>query len=148
MEKEGFPGSSDGKESSCNAGHSGLIPGWGRCPEEGNGYPLQYSCLESPMDRGAWQATVHGVAKSQTQLKQLSIYAYICLNVSALCSILWLILGLKCVGLSPQNQNIILILCINMMGRKWYLMLKAFYKTLYCCTLKFSLPKKNIKTHL
>ena len=47
----------------------GLIPGWGRFPGEGNGNPLQYSCLENPMDRGAWQATVHGVTKSRTQLK-------------------------------------------------------------------------------
>ena len=47
----------------------GSIPGWGRFPGEGNGNPLQYSCLENPMDRGAWQATVHGVTKSRTQLK-------------------------------------------------------------------------------
>ena len=51
-----------GKESTCNAGNTGLIPGLGRSPGEGNGNPLQYSCLENPMDRGAWQATVHGVA--------------------------------------------------------------------------------------
>ena len=63
----GFPGSSDGKESVCNAGDLGSIPGLGRSPGEGNGNPLQYSCLESSMDRGAWRATVHGVAKSQTQ---------------------------------------------------------------------------------
>ena len=54
------------KESACNAGDVGLIPGSGRSPREGNGNPLQYSCLENPMDRGAWQATVHGVAGSQT----------------------------------------------------------------------------------
>ena len=64
----GFPGSSDGKESACNAGNLGLIPGSGKSPGEGNGYPLQYSCLENSMDRRAWQATVHGVANSQTQL--------------------------------------------------------------------------------
>ena len=64
----GFPGSSDGKESVCNAGDLGSIPGLGRSPGEGNGNPFQYSCLESSMDRGAWRATVHGVAKSQTQL--------------------------------------------------------------------------------
>ena len=52
-----------------------LIPGSGRSPEEGNGIPLQYSCLGNPIDRGAWWATVHGVAKSQTQLKQLSMHA-------------------------------------------------------------------------
>ena len=57
----GFPGGSVGKESACNAGDPGSIPGWGRSPGEGNGYPLQYSCLENPMDRGAWWATVHGV---------------------------------------------------------------------------------------
>ena len=59
---------SDGKESACNAEGLGSIPGLGRSPREGNGNPLQYSCLENPMDRGAWWATVHGVAKSQTQL--------------------------------------------------------------------------------
>ena len=56
-----FPGSSDGKESACNAEDPGLIPGSGRSPGERNGIPLQYSCLENPMDRGAWWATVHGV---------------------------------------------------------------------------------------
>ena len=60
--------SSDGKESVCNAGDLGSIPGSGRSPGEGNGNSLQYSCLENPMDRGAWQATVHVVAKSQTQV--------------------------------------------------------------------------------
>ena len=64
----GFPGGSDGKESSCNAGDLSLIPGLGRSLGKGNGYPLQYSGLENSMDRGAWQATVHGVVKSQTQL--------------------------------------------------------------------------------
>ena len=55
-----FPHSSVGKECACNAGDPGSIPGSGRSPGEGNGNPLQYSCLENPMDRGAWQATVHG----------------------------------------------------------------------------------------
>ena len=59
----GFLSGSGGKESACNAGHLGLIPGSGRSPGEGNGNPLQYSCLENPMDRGAWQATVHGVTR-------------------------------------------------------------------------------------
>ena len=61
-------GSSDGKESACNEGDPGLTPGSGRSPGEGNGYPLQYSCLENSMDRGAWRATVHKVAQSQTRL--------------------------------------------------------------------------------
>jgi len=59
-----FPGGSDSKESACSAGDLGLIPGLGRSPGVGNGNPLQYSCLENSMDRGAWRATVHGVAKS------------------------------------------------------------------------------------
>ena len=64
--KEGFPGGSGGKESACNAGGLGSIPGSGRSRGEGNVYPLQFSCLENPMDRGAWWNTVRGVAKSQT----------------------------------------------------------------------------------
>ena len=60
----GFLGGSVGKESACNAGYLGLIPGLGRSLEEGNGNLLQYSCLENPMDRGAWWDTVHGVAES------------------------------------------------------------------------------------
>ena len=65
----GFPGGSDSKESACNAGDPGSIPGSGRSPGEGNGYLLQYSCLENSMDGGAWQDTVHGVTKSQTRLR-------------------------------------------------------------------------------
>ena len=64
----GFPGGSDGKESAYNAEEPGSIPGWGRSPGERNGSPLQYSCLENPMDRGAWWATVYRVAESQTRL--------------------------------------------------------------------------------
>ena len=63
----GFAGGSDGNESAYNAGDSGSIPGSGRSPGEGNGYPLQYSHLDNSTDRGAWQATVHGVTKSWTQ---------------------------------------------------------------------------------
>ena len=63
-----FPGGSDGKASAYDAGDPGSIPGWGTSPEEGNGNPLQYSCLENPMDGGSWWAIVHGVAKSWTQL--------------------------------------------------------------------------------
>ena len=64
----GSPGSSNGKESACNAGDLGSIPGLGRSSGEGNGNALQYSCLENPMDRGAWRATVCGMAKSRTRL--------------------------------------------------------------------------------
>ena len=58
-----FPGGSDGKESACNAGDLSLIPGLGKSPGKGNGNPLQCSCLENPMDRGARGATVHGVTR-------------------------------------------------------------------------------------
>ena len=68
IERNGLPSGSDGKESACNVGDLGSIPGSGRFPREGNGYPLHYACLENPMDRGAWWATVHGVAESQTRL--------------------------------------------------------------------------------
>jgi len=64
----GFPDGSDGKESACNAGDRGLIPRLGRSPGKGNGNPFGFSCLENPMDRGAWLAIVHWVANSWTQL--------------------------------------------------------------------------------
>ena len=64
----GFPHGSVSKESASDVENPGSIPGLGRSPEEGNGNPLQYSCLENPLDRGAWWATVHRIAKSQTQL--------------------------------------------------------------------------------
>ena len=64
----GFPGGSDSKESACNVGDLGSVSGLGRSPEGGRGKPLQYSCLENPMDRGAWRAIVHGVTKSWTRL--------------------------------------------------------------------------------
>ena len=66
------PGGSDGKASVYNAGDPGSIPGLGRSPGEGNGNPLQDYCLENPMNRRAWQATVHGVAKSRTRLSDFT----------------------------------------------------------------------------
>ena len=66
--EKGFPHSLVSIESACNAGDLGSIPGLGRSPGEGNGNPVQYSCLENPMDRGAWQATVHGVARVRHDL--------------------------------------------------------------------------------
>ena len=62
-----FPGGPDGKESACNVGDWGLIPGSGRSPGEGNSYPFQYSYLKNFMDKGHWRAIVHGVAKSRTR---------------------------------------------------------------------------------
>ena len=71
-QKEGFPGGSNGKESASNAGDWGSVPGLGRSPGEGNGYPLQYSYLENSLERGAWRAIAHGIAKSHTQLTNAS----------------------------------------------------------------------------
>ena len=62
----GFPGGSDGQETTCNVGDLGSIPELEKFPGEGNGNPLQHSCLENSMDRGTWWAPVHGAAKSQT----------------------------------------------------------------------------------
>ena len=67
-----FPGGSEVKVSACNVGDLGSIPGLGRFPGEGNGNPLQYSCLENPIDGGAWWATVQGVAKSWTRLSDFT----------------------------------------------------------------------------
>ena len=72
----GFPCGSDSKESVCSAGDPGSIPGLGRSPGGGNGNPLQYSCLENPMDRGACRATVHGVTKSWTRLRNINNLRY------------------------------------------------------------------------
>jgi len=69
---QGFPDGSVVKNPPANAGDAGSIPGSGRSPEGGNGYPLQYSCLENPMDRGAWRAIVHGVTKESDMTEQLS----------------------------------------------------------------------------
>ena len=77
----GFSGNSDGKASAYNAGDPGLIPESGRSPGEGKGNPLQYSCLENPMDRGAWWATIHGVTKSRTRLSDFCVcvcFVYSC----------------------------------------------------------------------
>ena len=70
---KGYPGGSEFKESDCNAGDLGSIPGSGRSSGEGNGNPLQYSCLENPMDGEAWWAIVHGVTKSRTRLSDFKV---------------------------------------------------------------------------
>ena len=72
-----FPGGSDGKVSACNAGDLGSIPGSGRSYGEGNGNPLQCSCLENSVDGGAWWATVHGVAKSRMRLSDFTFTLYV-----------------------------------------------------------------------
>ena len=70
-------GGSEGKASACNAGDPGSIPGSGRSPGEGNGNPLQYSCLKNPNDRGVWQARVHGITKSQTRLSDFHFHCHV-----------------------------------------------------------------------
>ena len=86
----GFPAGSDGKESACNAENPGSIPGLGRSLGEGDDNPLQYSCLENPMDRGAWQAAVHGVANSQTWLSNsITTYSFDYLPGQYLFHALW-----------------------------------------------------------
>ena len=75
-----FPGGFNGEESACNVGDPGSVPGLGRSPGEGNGNPLQYSCLENPMDREAWQATIHRVSKGWTRL---SDFTFTLLGISA-----------------------------------------------------------------
>ena len=74
----GSPGVSDSKKSACNSGDPGSIPEYGRFPGEGNSYQLQYSCLENPMDREAWQAAVHRVAESWTRLSTREIWYPVC----------------------------------------------------------------------
>ena len=76
----GFPGGSDGKASACHVGDLGSIPGSGRSPGEGNGNPLQHSCLENPMDGGAWQARVYEVAKSRTRLSDFTFHFHLFLD--------------------------------------------------------------------
>ena len=76
-----FLGDSDSKDSVCNWEDLGLIPGLGRSPGEGNGYPIQYSCLENPMDKGAWWATIHGVTKSQTRLSDFHFHFSKCIKI-------------------------------------------------------------------
>ena len=78
----GFPGGSEVKASACNAGDLGSIPGLGRSPGGRHGNPLQYSCLENPLDGGAWWATVHGVAKNRTRLSDFVSSTYFCVDTS------------------------------------------------------------------
>ena len=106
-----FPGSSDGKESGCNAGDLGSIPGSKRSSGEGNVYPLQYSGLENSMDRVAWQATVHGIVKSQTQLSNFFSFLLRTIvnnSVELLAHVLWCLCVHACVWLFlrhiPRNE--------------------------------------------
>ena len=98
----GFPGGSDGKESACNSGYPGSIPGSERSPGEGNDNPLQYSCPENPMDRGAWWVIAHGITTSQIMTKRLNNKNF--LSPPKIRKFLWktAVLGL---GLSPGTRR-------------------------------------------
>ena len=95
----GYPGGSDSKESKSNAGDLGSIPGLGRSPGGGHGNPLQYSCLEKPMDRGAWQVTVHGNHKESDTTEPLSTAQYCLFSI-------WGLFGLKACGILASQPGI------------------------------------------
>ena len=126
-----FSGGSDRKESACNAGASGLITGLGRSSGEGNGEPVQYSCLENSMDRAGWWTSVHGIANRQTQLKWLAVslayilhiyvytlYTYICIYVSeSLCCTPGTTLKINYTSLQKKLRlSHILVSHLNLMG--------------------------------
>ena len=99
----GFPGGSEVKASAYDARDLGSIPGSGRSPGEGNGNPLQYSCLKNPMDRGAWWTTVHGVAESQTRLSDFT--SSVTLNSFPICVIMTIISFQKFLSIPNGNYN-------------------------------------------
>ena len=116
-----FPSGSDGKASVYNVGDLGSIPGLGRSPGEGNGNPLQYYCLENPMDSGAWQATVHGITKSQARLcdfTSLSLkHALEFHVVHSLAFALCYVLNSVAIVVGVQQCLIIVLICISLMTK-------------------------------
>ena len=110
--KPPIPGDSDGKESACNAGDSGSIPGLGRSTGGGHSYPLQYSCLENPMDRGAWWATVHGITKSWTRLSDFEVHIVLPVRVHGDINSMWLLIKLAHFSVSPL---VLRLLCRKVM---------------------------------
>ena len=106
----GLPRWLSDKEAACNAGDLGSIPGLGRSSGAGNGKPHQCSCLENPMDRGAWWATVHGVAESWTQVKQLSTHAcMVLLTIDCIFPIIFHVYGLDSFSFQILLNHILVI---------------------------------------
>ena len=135
-----FPCGSDGKDSTCNAGDLGLIPGLGRFPGQGNSYPLQYSGLENSMDRGAWQTTVHGAAKSQTQLNNFAIeLSLILVDQSELCKMSHLVkseesrLASSVLHTSDQRRDHI----VTQYHLRYLLLCQSY---MFSCYLRYLLP--------
>ena len=99
----GFVGGAGGTESACSAGDPGSIPGLGKSPGEGNDNPLQYPCLENPMDRGAWWATVHGVTKSQTRLSNSHSHIHFQISITGEKNIKAVIIHVSIIYLWPKE---------------------------------------------
>ena len=142
----GFPGDSVVKNPPANAGDAGSIPGSGRSPGGGNGNPLQYSCLENSMDRGAWQATVHGVTKSQTWLSNSAqhyfklLYIFIYVYLYPFCTILFLCLLEFCYFL--ENRDVFICILSHFLTIRALLKMKFSFKKMHSLTFYFTLPWK------
>ena len=112
-----IPGGSDGKQSNCNGGDLVSVPGLGRSPGVGNGYPLQYSGLDNSMDRGAWQATVHGVAKCRTWLREFNFLLSLSCNGHIAFLLISKIQGKSLLIIPTPFPCIYTIYCPNGQGR-------------------------------
>ena len=109
----GFPGGSDGKGSACSVEDPGSIPGSGRSPREGNGYLLQYACLENPMDRAAWWATPHRVTKSQTWLSDCFFFTVKTIQANPRCGHKAAPLSVQFLHLSPPSTGCSFLFWLN-----------------------------------
>ena len=122
-----FPGDSDGKVSTCIAEDQGLSPGFIRLPADGNGYPLQYSCLENPVDRGSWQATVYGVARNLAWLSSNFHFTQISLLQRNLISLQFKLNSVGLTFFSWWNLNVTIVSSY----RRKLIMLLNIYSSLY-----------------
>ena len=135
----GFPGGSAGKESTCSAGDAGSVPGSGRSSGGGHGNSLQYSCLKNPMNRGAWQATVHGVAKNQTRLKPLNTHTIVMSPDRSYCFLQTFVFSSQ--PLTPSSGQLVarLVMLETRVATPSFLCLSCFFSiSLYSYSLVFS----------